>query len=145
MFVKLFVLCFPRNNNNDNKNSINRYSFSRYYVPNVFIKESNVLIDGKPFYDLPINDKKIAYSYLVNENDYYLGNSLDFKYYSDNYSIQMFDLSKQMNEMNSNNHQQINLIGKIEGNNNNGVDVFFVLEEKINTLIKFELNNVMIR
>ena len=145
MFVKLFVLCFPRNNNNDNKNSINRYSFSRYYVPNVFIKESNVLIDGKPFYDLRINDKKIAYSYLVNENDYYLGNSLDFKYYSDNYSIQMFDLSKQMNEMNNSNHQQINLIGKIEGNNNNGVDVFFVLEEKINTLIKFELNNVMIR
>ena len=47
--------------------------------------------------------------------------------------------------MNNNNHQQINLIGKIEGNNNNGVDVFFVLEEKINTLIKFELNNVMIR
>ena len=57
----------------------------------------------------------------------------------------MLDLSKQMNEMNNNNHQQINLIGKIEGNNNNGVDVFFVLEEKINTLIKFELNNVMIR
>ena len=41
---KLFVLSFPRNNNNDS-----RYSFSNYYVPKVRINDFNVLIDGKSF------------------------------------------------------------------------------------------------
>ena len=40
----LFVLSFSRNNNNDNRDS-----YSNYYVPNVEIKDFNVLIDGKCF------------------------------------------------------------------------------------------------
>ena len=34
--------------------------FSKYYVPNVQIKDFNVLIDGKSFFDMPIkNDEEI--------------------------------------------------------------------------------------
>ena len=44
---RLFVLSFE--NEND------RTSFSKYYVPNVQIKDFNVLIDGKSFFDMPIN------------------------------------------------------------------------------------------
>ena len=40
----LFALSFSRNNNTDNRDS-----FSDYYVPNVDIKDFNVLIDGKMF------------------------------------------------------------------------------------------------
>ena len=46
---RLFVLSFPRNNNTNR-----RYSFSNCYVPNVEIKDFNVLTDGKSFFDLPV-------------------------------------------------------------------------------------------
>ena len=41
---RLFVLSFSRNNAGDNRDF-----FSHYYVPNVKIKDFNVLIDGKSF------------------------------------------------------------------------------------------------
>ena len=49
---RLFVLSFKRIE--DNVKKIHKDSFSRYYVPNVKIKDFNVLIDGKGFFDLPI-------------------------------------------------------------------------------------------
>ena len=50
---RLFVLPFTRNNAGDN-----RYSFSDYYVPNVEIKDFNVLIDEKSFFELPVKNKE---------------------------------------------------------------------------------------
>ena len=47
---RLFVLSFE--NEND------RTSFSNYYVPKVEIKEFNVLIDRKPFFDIPVKKTK---------------------------------------------------------------------------------------
>ena len=44
----VFVLSFE--NEND------RTSFSKYYVPEVEIKDFNVLIDGKPFVDIPVKN-----------------------------------------------------------------------------------------
>ena len=52
---RLFVLSFSRNNNTDNRDS-----FSDYYVPNVEIKDFNVLIDGKSFFDLPVKNEEEA-------------------------------------------------------------------------------------
>ena len=46
----LFVLTFE---NEDNKTS-----FSKYYVPKVEIKGFNVLIDGKPFFEIPVKNKE---------------------------------------------------------------------------------------
>ena len=45
---RLFVLSFG--NENDST------SFSKYHVPNVQIKDFNVLIDGKGFFDIPIKN-----------------------------------------------------------------------------------------
>ena len=50
---RLLVLSFSRNNNTDNKDS-----FSYYQVPNVEIKDFNVLIDVKSFFDFPVKIKK---------------------------------------------------------------------------------------
>ena len=47
---RLFVLSF--------ENEEDRTSFSKYYVPNVKIKDFNVLIDGKLFFDKPIKITK---------------------------------------------------------------------------------------
>ena len=75
---KLFVWSFEWIDE-DNVKSNHRDSFSYCYVPNVEIKDSNVLIDGKSFFDLPIkNEKNIEMS---RKNDYTSGNLLDFAYF----------------------------------------------------------------
>ena len=43
---RLFILSF--------KIEDDRISFSKYYVPKVEIKDFNVLIDGKPFFEIPV-------------------------------------------------------------------------------------------
>ena len=54
---RLFVLSFERIEQNNVKKD-HRDFFSRYYVPNVEIKDFNILIDGKSFFDLPATNKK---------------------------------------------------------------------------------------
>ena len=53
---RLFVLSFTRDNAGDNRDS-----FSDYYVPKVGIKDFNVLINEKWFYDLPVKNEEEAY------------------------------------------------------------------------------------
>ena len=53
IFVSKFVLSF--------ENEDDRTSYSKYYVPNVQIKEFNVLIDGKSFFDIPIKNVEETY------------------------------------------------------------------------------------
>ena len=48
---RIFVLAFG--------NDVQRTSNKRYYLPNVEIKDYNVLIDGKNFFDQPIKNNKI--------------------------------------------------------------------------------------
>ena len=50
---RLFVSSFERIEENNVKKD-HRDSFSHYYIPNVKIKDFNVLIDGKSFFDLPV-------------------------------------------------------------------------------------------
>ena len=50
---RLFVLSFARNAVGDRRDS-----FSHYYVPNVEIKDFNVLIDGKSFFDLSLKNEE---------------------------------------------------------------------------------------
>ena len=47
---RLFVLSF--------KNEDDRTSFSKYYTPSAEIKDFNVLIDRKNFFDTPIKNKE---------------------------------------------------------------------------------------
>ena len=50
---RLFVLAFE----NDDQRTSNK----RYYIPNVEIKDYNVMIDGKNFFDQPINSMTKTY------------------------------------------------------------------------------------
>ena len=89
---RLFVLSFE--NEND------RTSFSKYYVPNVQIKDFNVLIDGKSFFDMPIKNGEETYEQIIEmgrNNDYTTGNLLDYEYFSKHYKLIAIDLSKQIN------------------------------------------------
>ena len=49
---RLFALSFE--NEND------KTSFSKYYVSKVVIKYFNVLIDGKPLFEIPVKNKEKA-------------------------------------------------------------------------------------
>ena len=94
-----------------------RDSFSHYYVQKVQIKDFNVLINGKNFFDLPIRNEEEAYVKIIgmtNNNDYTTGNLLDFACYKENYRLIATDLSKQTKLKDP---QQINFIEKIEGQN----------------------------
>ena len=53
---RLFVLSFARNAEGDNRDY-----YSHYYVPNVEIKDFNVFIDGKSFFDLPVKNGEESY------------------------------------------------------------------------------------
>ena len=90
---RLFVLSFARGILGDKGGS-----FSHYYVPNVEIKDFNVLIDGKSFFDLSVKNEEEAYEKIIvmsNNNDYTTANLLEFGYFKDNYKLIAIDLSKQ--------------------------------------------------
>ena len=94
---RLFVLSFPRTARENNTTKDYRDFFSHYYVPNVRIKDFNVLIDGKSFFDLPVEYEEEAYEKILdmsNNNDYTTANLLDFVYLK-NYKLIATDLSKQ--------------------------------------------------
>ena len=75
-----------------------------------------------------------------NDNDYTKGNLLDFAYYKENYRLITIDLSKRTKLKDP---QQINFIGKIEGQNN-GVTIFFIIEKLEETTFEFLQNSVTI-
>ena len=122
---RLFVLAF--------QNEEDRRSFSKYYTPTVEIKDYNVIIDGEPFYEIPIKNKKETYKAITEiiRNDILrIGNEFDFDYYSEHYKLIAIDLSKQKSNLKN---QQINFIGRLEQN----ATVFFIVEEKETTGLNF--------
>ena len=60
---RLFVLLFTRDNAGENRDS-----FPDYYVPNVEIKDFNVLINGNIFFDLPVKNEEKAYEKIMDIN-----------------------------------------------------------------------------
>ena len=94
LFTNLNILCVLTFENEDD-----RTSFSKYYLPKVEIKDFDVLIDGKPFFEIPIKNKEEAYEAIIEmskNNDYTAGNLLDYEYFEDHYKLIAIDLSKQI-------------------------------------------------
>ena len=75
-------------------------SYRRYFVPRIKIQNYNIEIDGRTFYDQPINDSIKQYDEARKistgkGDDYTTGCLLDFAYFEKNYKIIAADLSKQ--------------------------------------------------
>ena len=139
---RLFVLSFQRIAGENNTAKDHRDSFSHYYVPNVRIKDFNVLIDGKSFFDLPVKNEEEAYEKIMdmsNNNDYTTGNLLDFAYFKENYKLIAIDLSKQTKLKDP---QQISFIGKLLAAR--GATMFFIIEKSEETTLNFSQNSVTI-
>ena len=87
-----FVLSFENENG--------RTSHSTYYLPKVEIKDYNVMIDGKNFFDQPINSMNKTYENIRKiaigqGDDYTTGCLLDYTYFKNHYKMIAIDLSKQ--------------------------------------------------
>ena len=46
-------------------NEEDRRSFSKYYTPTVEIKDYNFILDGEPFYEIPIKNKEETYKEIT--------------------------------------------------------------------------------
>ena len=103
----MFVLAFNNTNAailnnpiNNTANRVERNSHRRYFLPRVNITNYNVLIDGRNFYDQPINDLVKQYDEIRKTatgqgDDYTTGCLLDYQYFKDHYNLIAIDLSKQ--------------------------------------------------
>ena len=141
-FKALFVFAyFIAENGNDEagiKNNI------KYFLPRGEIKNYNVLIDGRNFYDQPINDiikqydevRKVSTGY---GDDYTTGCLLDYAYFKDNYRLIAVDLSKQKAlDADSRAIQQIIFTGKIKAPvANTRVIIYYILEQSKETILEF--------
>ena len=103
----MFVLAFnnttvnvPNNPINNTNNRVLRNSHTKYFLPRVNITNYNVLIDGRNFYDQPINDlvkqyEEIRKTATGQGEDYTTGCLLDYQYFKDHYQLIAVDLRKQ--------------------------------------------------
>ena len=81
-------------------NQVIRNSYRKYFVPRVDITSYNVLIDGRNFFDQPINDSIRKYDEIrkiaTGKGDNYATECLlDYDYFKKNYQLIAVDLSKQ--------------------------------------------------
>ena len=137
----MFVLAY---NNTAGNNQVSIDSFRKYFLPRVKIENYNIEIDGRNFYDQPINDLIKQYDEIRKistgqGDDYTTGCLLDFAYFEKNYRLIAADLSKQKAlDADSRAIQQIIFTGKIKSTAaNTRVIVFCILEQSKETMLEF--------
>ena len=137
---RLFVLVYKVEVDDRNNVIDNRQSFSKFYLPNIMVKDYNIFIDKLAFFDLPIKTEEEAYEKIIDisrNNEYTTGNLLDYDYFKNHYKLIAIDLRKQqVLQKNQDLIQQINFIGRLEKQ----ADVFIIIEKKENTILEFSQN-----
>ena len=137
---RLFVLSFETENG--------RTSHSNYYLPKVEIKDYNVMINGKNFFDQPINDDTKTYKNITKiatgkGDNYTTSCLLDYSYFKVNWKMIPTDLSKQQG-LNANPRaiQQINFTANLDRAGN--TTMFFITEAAKETVLDFSQGNVKV-
>ena len=137
---RLFVLAF--------ENDDYRTSYERYYLPNVEIKDYNIMINGENFFDQPIKNNKVTYENIRKVatgpgDDYTTDCLLDYSYFADTYKMIAVDLSKQQAlDADPRTIQQINFTANLDRAGN--TMVYFILEEAKETILDFSQGTVKV-
>ena len=137
---RLFVLAF--------EDDAQRISKRKYYIPNVEIKNYNVMIDGKNFFDQPINSMIKTYENIRKitigqGDDYTRGCLLDYTCFKKLYKMIAIDISKQEAlDADPKAIQQINFIANLDRNDN--TRFCFILEEAKETVFEFSQGTVKV-
>ena len=136
----LFVLAF--------EDDAQRKSSKRYYLPNVEIKDYNVMIDGKNFLDQSVKNDVITYENIriiaTGQGDYYTtGSLLGYTYFRDNYKMIAIYLNKQQAlDADPRRIGQINFTTNLDRAYNRRI--FFILEEPKETALDFSKGTVKV-
>ena len=131
---RLFVLAF--------ENDDGRTSHSDYYLPNVEIKDYNIMINGENFFDQPIKNNKVTIA-TGQGDDYTTGCLLDYPYFMDTYKMIAVDLSKQQAlDSDPRAIQQINFTANLDRAGN--TRVYFIFEEAKETILDFSQGTVKV-
>ena len=137
---RLFVLVF--------KNDAQRTVHSGYYLPNIEIKNHNIMINGENVFDQPVKDNKVTYEnfrkvYKSKGDNYTTGCLLDYPYFRDNNKMIAVDLSKkQALDADSRAIQQINFIENLDRTSN--TRIYFILEEAKRTILNLAQGTVKV-
>ena len=131
---RLFVMAYNRANGQRTRNGQRKY-----YLPRISLNEYNVVIDGRNFYDNPIENDIEKYGELKKVmigtgEDYTTGSLLDYNYFDKHYKLVAVDLSKQK-ELDGNPRaiQQIELKYMLGTNSTS----YWVLEKSKETILEF--------
>ena len=123
------------------QNEDGRTSHLTYYLP-------KVMIDGKSFFDQPINSMTKTYENIRKNaigqgNDYKTACSLDYSYFKNHYKMVAVDLSKQQ-ELDADPRaiQQINFTANLDRAEN--TRFYFILEEAKETVFEFSQGTVKV-
>ena len=142
----MFVLAFnnttvnaPSDPVNNTNNRVLRDSNRKYFLPRANVSNYNVLIDGRNFYNQPINDlmkqyDEIRKTAIGQGDDYTTRFLLDYHYFKDHYRLIVVDLSKQKDlDADSRAFQQIEFYGLLKTNS----QVCSVIEKSEETMLEF--------
>ena len=138
---RLFALSF--------ENEDQRKSHSLYYLTKVEIKDYNVMIDGKNFFDQPINSMTKTYENIRKiatgqGDDYTKGCLLDYPYFKDHYKMIAIDLIKQQAiDADPRAIQQINFTANLDRDGN--TTIVFIIEAAKETVLDFSQGTVKVR
>ena len=106
------------------------------------------MIDGKNFFDQPINSVNKTYENIRKiatgkGDDYATGCLLDYPYFKENYKMIAIDLSRQ-NELDADPRaiQQINFTANLDRAGN--TTIFFIIEEAKETIFEFSQGTVKV-
>ena len=139
---RLFLMAYSRADNNQ----ATRNGQQKYYLPRMDLKKYNVIVDGRNFYDNPIESDIEKYRELKKVmtgkgEDYTTGSLLDYDYFKKNYKLVAIDLSKQK-ELDADPRaiQQIEFKYMLETNSS----IYWVLEKSKETILEFNKETVKV-
>ena len=128
------------------ENENDRTSHAEYYLPKVEIKDYNVMVDGKNFFDQSINNDFKTYENIRKiatgkGDDYTNGCLLNYPYFKENFKIIAIDLSKQQSlDADLRAIEQINFTTNL--NRAGNTTMLFIIEEAKETVVAFSQETV---
>ena len=138
---RLFVTAYNSANGQPTRNGQRKY-----YLPRIDLNKYNVIIDGRNFYDNPIESDIEKYRELKKVmigkgEDYTTGSLLDFNYFKNHYKLVAVDLSKQK-ELDADPRaiQQIEFKYMLGTNST----IYWVLEKSKETILEFYKGTVKV-
>ena len=131
---RLFVMAYNRVDGQPTRNGQRKC-----YLPRVDLKKYNVIIDGRNFYDNPIESdiekyRELEKVMIVKREDYTTGSLLDYNYFNKHYKLVAIDLSKQKElDVDPRAIQQIEFKYMLGTNST----IYWVLEKSKETILEF--------